>query len=73
MFCLYKGLLRQVPLVGSFVNWLSPLPEEPKTIGRTFNLTSGKSLLLDCVLGPLRSAQKHLLTGPKGNSDFYFP
>ncbi|KAJ7376422.1 Pyridoxal-dependent decarboxylase domain-containing protein 1 [Desmophyllum pertusum] len=38
---LEEGLLRQVPLVGSFMNWLSPLPEEPKTIGRTFNLTSG--------------------------------
>ncbi|CAH3039336.1 unnamed protein product [Pocillopora meandrina] len=38
---LEEGLLRQVPLVSSFVNWLSPLPEEPKTIGRTFNLTSG--------------------------------
>lgn len=57
MFCLHKGLLRQVPLVGSFVNWLSPLPEEPKTIGRTFNLTSGKSVSLDRVLGPLRSAK----------------
>ena len=35
--------MRQVPLVSSFMNWLSPLPEEPKTIGRTFNLTSGES------------------------------
>ncbi|KAL9956769.1 hypothetical protein ACROYT_G038302 [Oculina patagonica] len=38
---LEEGLLRQVPLVSSFMNWLSPLPEEPKAIGRTFNLTSG--------------------------------
>lgn len=38
---LEEGLLRQVPLVSSLVNWLSPLPEEPKTVGRTFNLTSG--------------------------------
>ncbi|XP_068717640.1 pyridoxal-dependent decarboxylase domain-containing protein 1-like isoform X2 [Montipora capricornis] len=38
---LEEGLLRQVPLVSSLVNWLSPLPEEPKTTGRTFNLTSG--------------------------------
>ncbi|CAH3153003.1 unnamed protein product [Porites evermanni] len=38
---LEEGLLRQVPLVSSLMNWLSPLPEEPKTIGRAFNLTSG--------------------------------
>lgn len=38
---LEEGVLRQVPLVSSLVNWLSPLPEEPKTTGRTFNLTSG--------------------------------
>ena len=48
VFCLCKGLLRQVPLVSSFMNWLSPLPEEPKTIGRTFNLTSGRSFIPFC-------------------------
>ncbi|XP_033100216.1 putative pyridoxal-dependent decarboxylase domain-containing protein 2 [Anneissia japonica] len=36
-----EGVLRQVPLVGSFVNWWSPLPKEPSMRGRSLNLQSG--------------------------------
>ncbi|ESO89261.1 hypothetical protein LOTGIDRAFT_52276, partial [Lottia gigantea] len=36
---LQEGVMRQVPLVGSLINWLSPTKETTK--GRTFNLTSG--------------------------------
>jgi len=39
---LFQGVLRQVPLVGSLVNWWSPPPKEVTTTkGRAFNLTSG--------------------------------
>ncbi|XP_074647556.1 pyridoxal-dependent decarboxylase domain-containing protein 1-like [Tubulanus polymorphus] len=38
---LQEGLLRQVPLVGSIVSWLSPPPKDTSK-GRTFNLQSGK-------------------------------
>ncbi|KAK6168927.1 hypothetical protein SNE40_020081 [Patella caerulea] len=34
-----EGVMRQVPLVGSLINWFSP-PKDP-TKGRTFNLNSG--------------------------------
>ncbi|KAK3754437.1 hypothetical protein QZH41_009223 [Actinostola sp. cb2023] len=33
--------LRQVPLVGSLYNWLSPPPKQSAVKGRTFNLSSG--------------------------------
>ncbi|KAK2571660.1 Pyridoxal-dependent decarboxylase domain-containing protein 1 [Acropora cervicornis] len=56
---LEEGLLRQVPLVSSLVNWLSPLPEEPKTVGRTFNLTSGEG---PSLLGALESQWLEHLT-----------
>ncbi|XP_071976768.1 pyridoxal-dependent decarboxylase domain-containing protein 1 isoform X1 [Engystomops pustulosus] len=36
---LEEGVLRQIPLVGSVLNWLSPVQATPK--GRTFNLTAG--------------------------------
>ncbi|KAM4698566.1 pyridoxal-dependent decarboxylase domain-containing protein 1 [Rhinophrynus dorsalis] len=36
---LEEGVLRQIPLVGSMLNWLSPVQVTPK--GRTFNLTAG--------------------------------
>ncbi|XP_071491690.1 putative pyridoxal-dependent decarboxylase domain-containing protein 2 [Diadema antillarum] len=36
-----EGVLRQVPLVGSFLNWWSPPPKEAVVKGRTLNLTSG--------------------------------
>ncbi|NP_001086603.1 pyridoxal-dependent decarboxylase domain-containing protein 1 [Xenopus laevis] len=36
---LEEGVLRQIPLVGSMLNWLSPVQATPK--GRTFNLTAG--------------------------------
>ncbi|XP_053327613.1 pyridoxal-dependent decarboxylase domain-containing protein 1 isoform X2 [Spea bombifrons] len=35
---LEEGVLRQIPLVGSVLNWLSPVQATPK--GRTFNLTA---------------------------------
>jgi len=37
-----EGLLRHVPIVGSFYNWLSPLPDEAKVKGRSLNLKEGK-------------------------------
>ncbi|KAM8934201.1 pyridoxal-dependent decarboxylase domain-containing protein 1 [Pelodytes ibericus] len=36
---LEEGVLRQIPLVGSVLNWLSPVQATPK--GKTFNLTAG--------------------------------
>ncbi|XP_063790426.1 pyridoxal-dependent decarboxylase domain-containing protein 1 isoform X2 [Pseudophryne corroboree] len=36
---LEEGVLRQIPLFGSVLNWLSPVQATPK--GRTFNLTAG--------------------------------
>lgn len=38
---LEEGLLRQVPIVSSVFNWLSPLNHEKKIKGRTFDLSSG--------------------------------
>ncbi|XP_060116912.1 pyridoxal-dependent decarboxylase domain-containing protein 1-like [Heteronotia binoei] len=34
-----QGLLRQIPVVGSVLNWFSPFHASPK--GRTFDLTAG--------------------------------
>ncbi|XP_048724231.1 pyridoxal-dependent decarboxylase domain-containing protein 1 [Caretta caretta] len=36
---LEEGLLRQIPVVGSVLNWFSPFQASPK--GRTFDLTAG--------------------------------
>ncbi|XP_067318103.1 pyridoxal-dependent decarboxylase domain-containing protein 1-like [Anolis sagrei] len=36
---LEEGLLRQIPVVGSMLNWFSPFHASPK--GQTFNLTAG--------------------------------
>uniref|UniRef100_A0A8D2JAR2 Pyridoxal dependent decarboxylase domain containing 1 n=1 Tax=Varanus komodoensis TaxID=61221 RepID=A0A8D2JAR2_VARKO len=36
---LEEGLLRQIPVVGSVLNWFSPFHASPK--GQTFNLTAG--------------------------------
>lgn len=38
---IFQGLLRQVPIVSSVFNWLSPLSHERKVKGRTFDLSSG--------------------------------
>jgi len=40
---LQEGVLRQVPLVGSLINWWSPPAKDPIK-GRTFNLASGKMI-----------------------------
>merc|ERR1719494_1577839 len=39
---LENGVLRNVPLVGSFYNWLSPPPKDGGVVGRSFDLSSGK-------------------------------
>ncbi|POI34877.1 hypothetical protein CIB84_001373 [Bambusicola thoracicus] len=39
---LEEGLLRQIPVVGSVLNWFSPFQASPK--GRTFNLTAGQKI-----------------------------
>ncbi|KAK7113608.1 hypothetical protein V1264_012864 [Littorina saxatilis] len=36
----HEGVLRQIPMVSSVMNWLSPIKEEIQ--GQSFNLTSGK-------------------------------
>lgn len=36
---LEEGILRQIPVVGSVLNWFSPVQASPR--GRTFNLTAG--------------------------------
>ena len=38
-----EGILRQITLVGGLFSWISPSPSV-NTIGRTFNLQSGKIL-----------------------------
>ena len=39
---LFKGVVRQIPLMGSLFNWLSPLDKEAQNIrGRSFNLKTG--------------------------------
>lgn len=35
-----QGVLRQIPVVGSVLNWFSPVQASQK--GRTFNLTAGR-------------------------------
>jgi len=35
-----QGVLRQLPMIGSMVNWWSPPPKDAMK-GRTFNLVSG--------------------------------
>jgi len=37
-----EGILRHVPILGSFYNWISPVPEEAKVKGRYLNLQEGK-------------------------------
>lgn len=36
-----QGVLRQIPVVGSVLNWFSPV--QPSQKGRTFNLTAGRT------------------------------
>ena len=37
-----EGILRHVPIIGGFWNWISPVPEEAKVKGRYLNLQEGK-------------------------------
>lgn len=41
-----EGLLRQVPVVGSFVNWWSPRGKEGGIKGRSLNLNAGMIMML---------------------------
>lgn len=47
--CVLQGVLRQIPVVGSVLNWFSPIQASQK--GRTFNLTAGRItfLPLSCI------------------------
>ncbi len=40
--CTFQGVLRQIPLVGSMINWFSPVQASVK--GKTFNLAEGIDL-----------------------------
>uniref|UniRef100_A0A8C3ESJ7 Pyridoxal-dependent decarboxylase domain-containing protein 1 n=1 Tax=Corvus moneduloides TaxID=1196302 RepID=A0A8C3ESJ7_CORMO len=73
---LEEGLLRQIPVVGSVLNWFSPFQASPK--GRTFNLTAGslestESMYVSKAQGtgttppptPTSSLAKHRLPGQK--------
>lgn len=42
--CVLQGVLRQIPVVGSVLNWFSPVQASQK--GRTFNLTAGRTTFL---------------------------
>uniref|UniRef100_A0A915J0Q4 Pyridoxal-dependent decarboxylase domain-containing protein 1 n=1 Tax=Romanomermis culicivorax TaxID=13658 RepID=A0A915J0Q4_ROMCU len=45
-----EGVLRQVPLVGSMLNWWSPLPKQQVNIkGRAFDLVTGRIISTDSV------------------------
>ncbi len=46
---LQEGILRHVPIVGSFYNWLSPVAEKPKIKGRCLSLQEGKLSTTDPV------------------------
>lgn len=70
----HQGVLRQIPLVGSMLNWLSPSQSSVK--GRTFNLALG----MDAPPEKLHSCNSHLWTctpeprnylcwSPKGSLD----
>lgn len=41
-----EGILRHVPVVGTFVNWWSPPPKEGGVRGRSLNLQAGKPVVL---------------------------
>lgn len=45
-----QGVLRQIPVVGSVLNWFSPV--QPSQKGRTFNLTAGRTKSLPQGRGP---------------------
>ena len=54
--------MRQIPGVGSFVNWFSPPLKDPKK-GRTFDLSSGSistSIKLDYFLSRLPTEILHV-------------
>lgn len=42
--CVLQGVLRQIPVVGSVLNWFSPVQASQK--GRSFNLTAGRTTQL---------------------------
>jgi hypothetical protein len=46
-----EGILRQMPVVGSLVNWWSPLSKETGIKGRSLNLTAGKLLISEYFSG----------------------
>ncbi|KAI8797441.1 pyridoxal-dependent decarboxylase domain-containing protein 2 isoform X1 [Biomphalaria glabrata] len=59
---MHEGVLRQVPVVSSLLNWWSPAKEQVK--GRTFNLTSGKIIpTTDTYKYHMQIQEEALLTG----------
>lgn len=57
VFVSAKGLMRQLPLVGSMLNWFSPIQSSVK--GRTFNLASGTAHDVSITISP----EAQLLSG----------
>ena len=53
--------MRQIPFVGNFVNWLSPL-ENKDPIGRSLNLQSGKIATTEIIY------KSHVQMGDENNN-----
>lgn len=43
-----EGILRHVPVVGTFVNWWNPPSKEGGVRGRSLNLQAGKKIIRGC-------------------------
>uniref|UniRef100_A0A183GHN6 PAP_fibrillin domain-containing protein n=1 Tax=Heligmosomoides polygyrus TaxID=6339 RepID=A0A183GHN6_HELPZ len=46
-----EGVIRQLPIMGSLVNWWSPIEKDGRVRGRFFNLNTGDQFLLTVANG----------------------